>query len=152
MGEEIDELLDDVLDNVSLAGEGYLLAVAAGYRPDDPAHLEAWADVERAANATDATAAVEHVRARVAAWATRGSQVTGGHLGADWAAEQVHAGRITVGRALVDYVVAQLLRDHLLPASFRALVAPWGLDTDAADDDADDDLETVLGRGAAEPR
>lgn len=130
MDDELDVLLDGVLDDLSLAGEGFLLAVAAAYRPDDPEHLEAWGDVQRVVDEADAEALIEQIRARVGAWSARGEVVAGGHLGAGPAAEQVHGARMAVGRALVDYLVAYLLRDQLRPESFRALVAPWGLDED----------------------
>jgi hypothetical protein len=134
MDDELSQLLDDVLDDLAQAGEGMLLAVAAAYQPDTPEHLEAWGDLDRAIEAADAADSVGEVRARVANWASMGAHVTGGHLGAGWAAEPVHEARMRVGRALVDYLLAYLFREQLLAESFRALVAPWGL----VDDDAED--------------
>jgi hypothetical protein len=131
--EALEEVLDGVLADLSLAGEGLLLAVAAAYQPGSAEHLAAWADLDRAIDAADAQAEVAEVRARVADWASAGAHVTGSHMGVSWADEPVHEARIRVGRALVDYLLAYLFRDRLRGESFRALVAPWGLPDDGAE-------------------
>ncbi len=132
--------LDAILDQLSPAGVGELLAVAAAFHPDDPAHAAAWDEVHAVAAASAGAASeVARIRRRVAQWATKGSGLAVGHIGVDVADDLRRTARTAAADAVVDACVAMMLADRLDPATYEVLLRPWGLpeEPDADEPDAD---------------
>lgn len=127
MGDRSTDPLEAFLEQFSFADAGDLLAVAAAFRPGEPAHAAAWADVRAVARDEGMEAEIERLRRRVGQWATQGTGVTQGHLGAGPAAELLITARIAASRAIVDAGVVAMLGALLDPESVRVLVQPWGV-------------------------
>jgi hypothetical protein len=119
--------LDAFIEQFTPADPGDLLAVAAEYHPDEPAHVAAWAEVHAAAAAEETGDAIDRLRRRVAEWATRGTGVTLGHLGAGPSDELLRVARTGAAGAIVDAGVVEMLGDRLTDEATRALLRAWGL-------------------------
>lgn len=127
MDEDGVDPLDVFLEQFAVAEPGQLLAAAAEFRPEDPAHATAWADVRAVARAEGMEEELDRLRHRVASWATRGTGVTAGHLGVGPADEMSSVARAAAAGAIVDAGAVEMLGARLDPATCRVLLRPWGL-------------------------
>jgi alkylated DNA repair dioxygenase AlkB len=133
MEDDAADPLEAFLAQFTLADPGQLLAAAAEFRPEDPAHAAAWADVRAVARAEGMEAEVDRLRHRVAQWATQGTGVTSGHLGPGPAEELLRTARAAAAGPIVDAGVVEMLGALLDPETVRVLVRPWGLADSVAD-------------------
>jgi hypothetical protein len=128
--------LEAILDQLSPADVGELLATAAAFHPEDPAHAAAWNDVHGVAATAGLESEIARIRGRVAQWATRGSGLTTGHMGVDVTDDLRRSARMAVADAVVDACVAFVFGDRLEPATYGVLLRPWGLPEASDEDDA----------------